>query len=288
LQPAGLRSMVETPVLGPLILGSWAPRFLKRLQFHLADKLLVDRLINRGLTPFRAAHGLPPVSHVADRWWNAPRRVIGLFPEWFAPPQPDWPPQVVLTGFPLWDERGYSAVPDELEAFLAAGDPPIVFTPGSAMLHGHEFFQVAAQACRRLRRRGILLTRYPEQLPDRLPDEVRHCEFVPLGALLPRAAAIVHHAGVGTLAQGLAAGIPHLSMPMSHDQPDNAARLARLGVGLAIKPKHFQAERVAAALEQLLGSREVQDRCRELAGRFDTARAVERTCREIEMVGESR
>jgi UDP:flavonoid glycosyltransferase YjiC (YdhE family) len=160
-----------------------------------------------------------------------------------------------------------------------------VFTPGTAMLHGHEFFQAAADACVRLGRRGILLTRHAEQLPDRLPAEVRHFDFVPLGALLPRAAAIAHHAGVGTLAQGLAAGIPHLSMPMSHDQPDNASRLARLGVGLTIKPKHFQGERVAAALEQLLSARGVKDRCRELAGRFDTAAALERTCREIELVG---
>ena len=288
LQPALLRSMFDTPVLGPLLMGRSVPRVLKRLQFFLGDKLLIDRLINRRLTPFRAAHGLPPVSHVADRWWNSPDRVIGLFPDWFAPPQPDWPPQVVLTGFPLWDERGYSAVPPDLEAFLAAGEKPIVFTPGSAMLHGHDFFQVAVEACQRFRRRGILLTRHAEQLPDRLPDDVRHFDFVPLGTLLPRAAAIVHHAGVGTLAQGLAAGIPHLSMPMSHDQPDNSARLRRLGVGLAIKPKHFRAEHVAAALDQLIGARDVQDRCRELADRFDTAAALQRTCREIEMVGESR
>ncbi len=288
LQPVMLRSMYDTPVMRPLLLASWVPRSIKRLQFYLGDLLVIDRLINRGLTPFRAAHGLPPVSHVADRWWNSPDRVIGLFPDWYAPPQPDWPPQVVLTGFPLWDERGISAVPDDLEAFLAAGDKPIVFTPGSAMLRGQDFFRTAIDACRRLRRRGILLTRHTGQLPDRLPDEVKHFDFVPLDVLLPRSAAIVHHAGIGTLAQGLAAGIPHLSMPMSHDQPDNAARLRRLGVGLAIKPKQFRAERVAAALEQLLSTREVQDRCRELAGRFDTAAALERTCREIEIVGESR
>ena len=150
LQPAVLRSMHDTPVLGPWQLGRWAPRPLKRLQFQLADWLLIDRLINRGLTGFRARHGLAPVRHVADRWWHSSERVIGLFPDWFAPQQPDWPPQVVLTGFPLWDERGYSPVPADLEAFLAAGTPPIVFTPGSAMLHAHEFFGEAVAACRLL------------------------------------------------------------------------------------------------------------------------------------------
>ncbi len=271
LQPSVLRSMHDTPVLGPWQLGNWAPRPLKQLQFQLVDLLLIDRLINRGLTGFRAKHGLGPVRHIADRWWNAPDRVIGLFPDWFAPLQPDWPPQVVLTGFPLWDETGYSDVPAELETFLAAGPPPIVFTPGSAMLHGHEFFREAVEACKRLRRRGVLLTRHPEQLPDRLPDDVLHVEFVPLSWLAPRSAAIVHHAGIGTLAQGLAAGIPHLAMPMSHDQPDNAARLRRLGVGLTLWPKQFRAPRIAAALEQLLDSPDVQQRCRDLAGRFERA-----------------
>ena len=81
LQPSVLRSMHDTPVLGPWQLGRWAPRPLKRLQFQLVDWLLIDRLINRGLTDFRARHGLAPVRHIADRWWNAPDRVIGLFPD---------------------------------------------------------------------------------------------------------------------------------------------------------------------------------------------------------------
>jgi rhamnosyltransferase subunit B len=286
LQPAALRSMCESPVIGPMLLGDGVPRWLKRLQFGLADALIADRLINRQLTPFRARHGLAPVRHVMGDWWNSTERVIGLFPDWFATPQPDWPRQVVLTGFPLWDEQGYSAVPAGLEAFLAEGTPPIVFTPGSAMLHGQEFFRAGVEACRLLGRRGILLTRFPEQLPAHLPADVRHFDFVSLGALLPRSAAIVHHAGIGTLAQGLAAGIPHLAMPMSHDQPDNAARLGRLGVGLSLRPQHFRAARVAAALDRLLADRAVQDRCRDLAARFDTRAALERTCREIEKVGE--
>ena len=140
------------------------------------------------------------------------------------------------------------------------------------MLHGHEFFSEAVAACKRLRQRGVLLTRHPEQLPDRLPDEVLHVEFVPLSWLAPRSAAIVHHAGIGTLAQGLAAGIPHLAMPMSHDQPDNAARLRRLGVGLTLPPKQFRTPRIAAALDELLGSSEVLARCRGLADRFDAGR----------------
>ena len=85
-----------------------------------------------------------------------------------------------------------------------------------------------------LGRRGILLTKYDHQLPAKLPDTVRHFGFVPLSKLLPRTAALVHHGGIGSCAQGLAAGVPHVVRPMSYDQFDNSRRLVRLGVAKEI------------------------------------------------------
>ena len=98
-----------------------------------------------------------------------------------------------------------------------------------------------------------------------------HRSYIPLGTLLPRAAALIHHGGIGTTAQGLAAGVPQLVMPMSHDQPDNAARLRHLGVGAALSPPRFTDTRVAQALDRLLRSETVRARCRDLAARCDPA-----------------
>ncbi len=140
----------------------------------------------------------------------------------------------MLTGFPLFDEKQVHALSPEVEDFLNAGEKPLVFTPGSAMLQGEKFFAAAAQACALSGRRGILLTRFPKQLPAKLPEGVKHFDYVPLSGLLPRAAAMVYHGGVGTCAQALAAGIPHLITPMAHDQHDNASRVARLGVGVEL------------------------------------------------------
>ena len=84
------------------------------------------------LNAYRAELGLAPVSRIFRSWIHSPQRVIGLFPEWFFPPQPDWPAQIRLTGFPLFDEAGLHPLDPGLDAFLAAGDPPIAFTPGSA------------------------------------------------------------------------------------------------------------------------------------------------------------
>ena len=92
---------------------------------------------------------------------------------------------------------------------------------------------------------------------------VVHREYVPLGMLLPRAAALVHHGGIGTAAAALEAGVPQLVTPFAHDQFDNAARLCRLGVAASLR--RLQAEPIAAALDRLLSSEMVRARCRELA-----------------------
>ena len=58
----------------------------------------------------------------------------------------------------------------------------------------------------------------------------------------------------------MAAGLPQLLMPMGFDQPDNAARIQRLGIGTSIKPASFRGPQVARALERLLKSDELAPR----------------------------
>lgn len=282
LAPVVFRSLHVSPHIPPAQFGSWVPKSLKRLQYWLADRLIADPLVLPTYNAFRAELGLPPVERVFADWWHSPTRVVALFPEWYAPPQPDWPEQVVLTDFPRWDESELGGVSSDVAEFITLGPPPLVFTPGSAMIHGQQFFRAAVAACERLQMRGILLTRYAEQLPRDLPDSIRHFSFVPLSYVLPRAAAVVHHGGIGTLAQGLAAGVPHLIMPMSHDQPDNALRLKRLGVGESISPKHFTPRRVARALDRLITSPRVARNCRTLASRLESSRGVTLACDAIE------
>jgi len=136
------------------------------------------------------------------------------------------------------------------------------------MQHAHEFFTAAAEACKRLGRRGMLLTRHSDQLPGELPSGVRHFSFLPFGLLLPRVAATVFHGGIGTVAQALRAGVPQLIMPMAHDQPDNADRLVKLGVGRMLWPRDFTGPAVARELSALLDDPAVAMRCRDLATRF--------------------
>jgi rhamnosyltransferase subunit B len=288
LQPALFRSAYQTPVLPGLYLPDWYPRFLKRFLFWLGDTLLIDRALAPGLNDYRQQLGLPPVRRILTHWWHSPQRILALFPSWYAAPQPDWPPQTRLVGFPLYDERGVEELPAELGDFLAAGSPPLVFTPGSANVQGQDFFRAAVDACERLGRRGLLLTRFPEQLPAPLPPAVRHFAFIPFSQVLPQAAALVHHGGIGTSAQALAAGVPQVVMPLAHDQFDNAERLRRLGVSRTLLPRRFRGPALAQTLDELLSAPETAIRCKEVARRFDGIDAISAACREIEALAEAK
>jgi rhamnosyltransferase subunit B len=283
LSPVMFRSLDEAPRL-PGLLVHRGPRWFRRAQWHLADRLLIDPFIGRWLNPFRASLGLPPARGLLRDWLHSPLLTLGLFPDWFAAPQPEWPRQLRLTGFPLYSEEGVSDADEAMVAWLEAGPAPILVTPGSANVHGREFFAAAAEACARLGRRGLLLTRFPEQIPATLPAGVRHAEFVPFSWLVPRAAALVHHGGVGTVSQGLAGGVPQVVMPMGFDQFDNAARIERLGVGASLPRDRFRGPRLAEVLTGLLGDEQVADRCRNVAARFAGARGLAAAADEVEAV----
>lgn len=278
LQPAAFRSVHDFP-LSPIPL----PPFLVRGLFRLIDALLLDKLFAPNINRFRLSLGLPAIQSIFGGWMHSPQLNLGLFPEWFAQPQTDWTPNTQLTGFVFYDpQQDDVPLPPELESFLNAGSPPVIFTAGTAMKHGEQFFRDCAQACQMIGQRGILLTQHPEQLSAQLPDGVQHFSYVPFGKVLPRALALVHHGGIGTTAQAIAAGIPQVIRPMAHDQPDTAMRVARLGIGLTLDPKRFNTESLAHALDQLVSSAAVRERCKALALKIHPEQALNDTCALIE------
>lgn len=237
LSPMCLPSAVQPPVLPGIGSLSWLPVWALRALQSATERLLVDRWVAPRLNRTRAGLGLAPVQRVLSRWMHSPDLVIAAWPDWFAPPQPDWPAQTQTSGFPLFHETsadGGSGLDPSLEAWLAAGPAPIGITPGSAMAHGAAFIAQAVDACSALGHRTLLITPFRDQLPAVLPAGAVHVHYAPFSALLPRLRALVHHGGVGTCAQALAAGIPQLVLPFAHDQFDNAARLRRLGVAVTL------------------------------------------------------
>lgn len=231
LAPIAFRTLHLQPRLPPRIDPNRWPRWMRRSFWWAVDRVGVDPLAGPVLHPYLRSHGLAPQRRLFRDWVHSPRRVLGFFPDWFGPPQPDWPDAVRLVGFPLYDGWREPRLDPALEGWLDDGPPPVAVTPGSANRQAPGLFEAAVRATRRLGVRALLVTAYPGQLPPRLPGHVAHVTRVPFRALFPRCAAVIHHGGIGTTAQGLAAGVPQVVVGQSFDQPDNGARLERLGVG---------------------------------------------------------
>ncbi len=223
------------------------------------DRGVLDRICAPDINRLRSELGLPPVRHIMGRWMHSPQGVLGLFPDWFAPPQTDWPPKVTLTGFPLFDEADFRGVDAELEQFLAEGSAPVVFTPGSTLVDGMSYYAAAAAALNALGCRGVFLASQGTRLPQLTPNILTR-SYVPLSKLLPRARALVHHGGIGTASQAFAAGIPQLITPFAHDQFDNAARIERLGCGFQMDSRGG-GQAMLKSLKQLLEDEGIQENC---------------------------
>jgi UDP:flavonoid glycosyltransferase YjiC (YdhE family) len=289
LSPAVFRSNIKPPHLpGVPSFIRHLPRFVISRMFAFADRFIIDKLLGPGINELRKEQGLSPARGILRDWWNSPDLVIGMFPDWFAPPAPDWPKQTKLTGFGLWDEREHGGIPQEMYDFLNAGEPPVVYTPGSAMWQAQKFFAAGIEACERLNRRGILLTRHRDHLPANLPKYVRHFEYAPFSQLLPSVACLVHHGGIGTSSQAMAAGVRQVVTPMAHDQIDNAARMEKLGIAKVIPAQRLTGGKLARAIEGMFDNRDFYVRAHWVSEWFAHEQPMLETANLIEQLGKSR
>ena len=118
----------------------------------------------------------------------------------------------------------------------------------------------------------MFLTSKTTQVPEGLPPSIFVAAYAPFSALLPHASAFVHHGGIGTIAQSLAAGVPQLVVDMALDQHDNAERLERLGAGLSIRASRFSPERALPLLQRCLSDQRLQMKAKELAAKIKANR----------------
>lgn len=255
LAPMSFFSPSDVPALPPaprLVhlrrLGPWFGRLIVGLARRATASMTepVQRL--------RADLGMPRGGNPLLEGQYSPILNLALFSRVIGAPQPDWPPHVEVTGFVFYNGPDVALSP-AIQAFLAAGPAPVVFTLGtSAVGAAGTFYEESAAAIVRLRRRAVLLTGgFEDNTPRRTTSpDILIVDSAPHQLLFPHAAAIVHQGGAGTTGQALRAGRPTLVVPHSHDQPDNAFRVTNLGVARTVFPSAYRAGRVAREIDRLL------------------------------------
>jgi rhamnosyltransferase subunit B len=217
---------------------------------------------------------------------HSPNLVLALFSRVLGVEQKDWPPHTLIAGFAYYDaDAGNAKLPPNLEKFVASGEPPIVFTLGSAaVLAAGDFYEVSAMAALELGKRAVLLIGSdPRNEPkQKLPDSICVAQYAPYSALFSRASLVVHQGGVGTVGQCLRAGKPMLIMPYSHDQPDNARRMKRLGVAGVIQKSSYTASKVTRKLRKMLDEPELAEKANAVAEQLRGEDGVKTACDALE------
>jgi UDP:flavonoid glycosyltransferase YjiC (YdhE family) len=231
----------------------------------------------------RMEQGLRPSCDPLFRDKFSSELVLAMFSRLLAAAQPDWPVQTVQTGFVPFDGVGKVGEDDaRLTAFLSNGDAPIVFTQGSTAVHAPgDFYEVSAEAARRIGRRALLLG--TTSTGDR-SDQVLSLPYAPYSRVFGRGAVNVHQGGSGTVGEALRAGRPQLIVPFGWDQPDNAARVERLGVGLHVPRNAYTVSSSTAALEKLLREARFSKEAERVGAAVQEDNGLKAACDAIEAV----
>ncbi len=281
LSPLSFMSNYDPPVIAA---APWL-RILRRLGpagygvvFSLFKRVV--RKWEKPLRDFRNELGLPPSNQMAMfEGQFSPLLNLALFDPQLARPQPDWPQNTFVCGAPVFPGEMQDEAPlRDLESFLAAGDAPIVFALGSsAVWVAGRFWEHAVAAAGQTGRRAILIT--GPTVTKSLPANVKAFSYLSYSKIFPHAAAVVHQAGIGTLAQALRAGRPQLLLPLAFDQPDNATRARALGLARTIPFRTTNVQRLVSQLELLLSDRSYAEKAttvaNDLANRDGAATAAD-------------
>lgn len=262
LAPIMFASVCDPPVVGQLRsleklrwFGTNYPlRWLMKLAFW------VNRRFWKSFSALRQEMGQKKIKGhpFLDFYMREGALTLAPFSELLGRRQPDWSARTVQTGFAFFD-RPDDELQDEstgrIDAFLASGEPPIVFSLGSTGVYtAGDFYIQAWNAAKELGRRAILMVGPDEavKIPEIPGPDCLIVKYAPHVRLFPRAALVVHHGGVNTTGQAFRAGRPQLVTPLAHDQFDNALRIKRSGCGLALPKSEFTASRAVPLLKRLL------------------------------------
>jgi rhamnosyltransferase subunit B len=269
LAPQNLPTVHDPLLVGPWRVPSWVPLAARRWLWNWAGRTFIDPVALPDVNAARAGRGLAPLPGLVRHLFALADLSVTLFPEWFAPTQPDWPRPIFRAGFPLFDPKPDAAPSPELARFLQDGPAPLVFTHGTGNIQATAYFRHACNVAEKLGRRAILLTPHRDQVPAQLAPSILWQDYVPLRRLLPQVALLAHHGGIGTTAEALRAGTPQLVVPLAHDQFDNAARVVALGAGASLPASRVDTARLMRVVPQLTDNGAAKQRCKQVSARFD-------------------
>ena len=262
-----------------------------RIGWSLGNAAL-RRIVDRPINAARAELGLPPGRDLLSYGSLSRAYTAVAVSPGFAPRPPDWPTYVRVTGFCFWDTPSAWREPPELAALLDGARPVVAVSAGSMAPSVRrqfvDFFTASVAAIWSIGARALVIGAEPESLPEIAREsETLVLPFAPFSSVYPRCAAVIHHGGIGTLAQALRAGVPSLVVPWGADQFFTAGQVARIGAGRWLRRRGYTAERARRALDALLNDTGYRQRTRAIAEQIASEDGPGVICAAVERVLQS-
>lgn len=227
-------------------------KFLKKIRSKQEKRKFKDTYFKE-YNAFRSAHQLAPIEDfTADVIYAHHSLQLCLFPIWFGMPAEDWPSNLTLTGFTLFDGLK-KTIPSSVQQFINEQGKPILFSFGTGFFDTQKIFKIACKACDQLKIPALFVggSFDPKWVQS---QRCKHVSYIDFESILPQCRAIVHHGGIGTLSQAIRAGIPQIICPKAFDQFDNADKIYTLGIGSLILKKKLNTKNLSKILSNLLNS----------------------------------
>lgn len=255
-------------------------RARNRAGIFFADRLIAP--INRTLNSHRSNWGMPPVSEPDDTF-SRDAQICQLTADF------DFPRRRIPAGFhyvgPLIDGYG-RRYPFPYERLN--GKPLVYVTLGTLQNPASDYFRLIARVCASLNVQIVIAagTNQPRTLRA-LAGSPIVVQFAPQLEILARASLTITHSGLNTVMQSLLFGVPMVAIPLTHDQPAIAARIAHSGTGDVIPPRKLSAESLKASIQRVMENPGFREKAQAIRESIRQAGGAERGADIVEGVLES-
>jgi rhamnosyltransferase subunit B len=247
----GLRSSADTMFIASWQIPRWMPMIFRRLFWKALDHYKLEPMAAPKINAWRKAHQLAELDEpIFQRWLHSPDQVIGMFPKDFGAIPNDWPVPVHLAGFPLYESTLVPVENDpELAEFLQENPalPLLVFFPGSASRGRNDLMYHSAHM---LAQSGLFRCLWIGETRTDNSATLLQRAWLQLSQVLPKAKVFIHHGGIGSCAQGLAAHTAQIIIPAAYDQFDNGTRIKAMQLGTWLPKKQQNIETLNACIQQ--------------------------------------
>ncbi len=252
-------------------------------------KVAIRRIADRPINQIRGEFGLPRSKDVLSVEGLSRELIAVPASPAFVPHPPDWPSQARMTGFCYWEDPSATwADQERVQQFLERLGPVVAVSSGSmaswVKTEFTAFFRASVEAVRMSGGRPLVVGAADGVFKQDHGEDMLCVPYVPFSQVYPQCAAVINHGGMGTVAEGLRAGVPQLVVPWGVDQFFTGARVQRIGVGKWMRRQSYEPQRVANALGDLIQEPSYRERAKGLREQIAREQGVRNMCDALEEV----